>query len=266
MKLPPQRPGGGWAWTGPMLGWEGMEASVTPRVSVLLLALLCVWALPGVALGSDGEAPGSTFQRRLERAEQLYELLEYEKALNWLSQAKQVASTIEEQVQVALYRGIVLADLGRRKQALEAFRAGLSLRPESGLPVQVAPKVHRDFEAVRKQVLRKQASTATSARTARKPAEEPAPEPPEADTSPAPVAEKPAAPAPTAPAPAEAAAAAPKSQTLSDLRTRLGATGAEVGKSVGSSLGSALDSVLGTSRPSPPAQQAPAESTAKDEP
>lgn len=243
-----------------MLGWEGMEAFVTPRVSVPLLALLCVCALPGVALGSDGEAPGGTFQRRLERAEQLYELLEYEKALNWLSQAKQVASTIEEQVQVSLYRGIVLADLGRRKQALEAFRAGLSLRPESELPVQVAPKVHRDFETVRKQVLRKQASTATSARRAQKPAEEP----PEADTAPTPVAAKPAAPAPVAPPPE--AEAAPKSQTLSDLRTRLGATGAEVGKSVGSSLGSALDSVLGTSRPSPPAQQAPAESTAKDEP
>ncbi len=249
-----------------MLVLGGMEAPVTPRISVPLLALLCVFVLPGVALGSDVEASGGTFQRRLERAEQLYELLEYEKALNWLSQAKQVASTIEEQVKVALYRGIVLADLGRRKQALVEFRAGLSLRPESGLPVQVAPKVQRDFESVRKQVLRKQASTASRSKRA-KTVEEAAPEPPEADTAPASVAAKSAA--PTAPAaPPSEASAAPKSQTLSDLRTRLGATGAEVGKSVGSSLGSALDSVLGTKgRPAPPAQEAPAaESTAKDEP
>ncbi|MCY1018118.1 hypothetical protein [Pyxidicoccus sp. MSG2] len=234
-----------------------MKAFVAFRSSVLL-TLLCV--LPGVALGGDGEdsgsdGAGSTFQRRIERAEHLYESLEYEKALNWLSQAKQVASTIEEQVKVALYRGIVLADLGRRKQALEAFRAGLSLHPESVLPLQVAPKVQRDFESVRKQVLRKLGSTDSRAQRAdaEKPAEEPL-------TAPAPLAEKPAAPAPSTPPPETT-----ESSTLSNLRSRLGVTGAKVGKDVGSALGSALDMVVGSDKK--PAQAAPeAKPTAKDEP
>lgn len=243
-----------------MIDMEDMKALVAFRISVLL-ALPCV--LPGVALGSDLEASGSegagsTFQRRIERAEHLYESLEYEKALNWLSQAKQVASTIEEQVKVALYRGIVLADLGRRKQALEAFRTGLSLRPECVLPLQVAPKVQRDFESVRKQVLRKQGTTAAPSQRAE--AEKPAEE---VLTAPAPLAEKPAAPAPSTPPP-ETASSSGKSQ-LMNLRSRLGVAGAEVGKNVGSALGSALDVVVGSD--AKPAQAAPAEKpTAKDEP
>jgi tetratricopeptide (TPR) repeat protein len=246
-----------------MVGLEGMEALLRRRVSVPLLALLCLCTLPRVALGSDTLAAGSegtlsSFQRRIERAEHLYESLEYEKALNWLSQAKQVASTIEEQVKVALYRGIVLADLGRRKQALEAFRAGLSLHPESALPLQVAPKVQRDFESVRKQVLRKLGATDSRAQRAEaeKPAEEPL-------TAPAPLAEKPAAPAPSTPPPetAESSAKSP----LSNLRSRLGVSGAKVGKDVGSALGSALDMVVGSDEK--PAQAAPeAKPTAKDEP
>lgn len=96
---------------------------------------------------------------------------------------------------MALYGGIVLADLGRRKQALEEVRAGLSLLPESGLPLQVAPKVKRDFESVRKQVLRKRAFPASSAKSkgdteAEPPVEAPAPEPVEAAPA---VAAKPAA-------------------------------------------------------------------------
>ncbi|WP_163993503.1 tetratricopeptide repeat protein [Pyxidicoccus caerfyrddinensis] len=234
-----------------------MNAFVAFRSAVVLLAL-CV--LPGVALGGDvessgSEGAGSTFQRRIERAAHLYESLEYEKALNWLAQAKQVASTIEEQVKVALYRGIVLADLGRRKQALEAFRAGLSLHPESALPLPVAPKVQRDFESVRKQVLRKLGST--DSRAPRADAEKPAEE---TLTAPAPLAEKPAAPAPSTPPP-ETASSSP----FSSLRSRLGVTGAEVGKNVGSALGSALDVVVGTD--DKPAQATPeAKPTAKDEP
>ncbi|WP_164010164.1 tetratricopeptide repeat protein [Pyxidicoccus trucidator] len=252
-----------------------MESHLPLRVSVPLLALLCLCTLPRVALGSDTGASGSeealsSFQRRIERAEHLYESLEYEKALNWLSQAKQVASTIEEQAKVALYRGIVLADLGRRKQALEEFRAGLSLQPESALPLQVAPKVRRDFESVRKQVLRKLGTTASNSKRtgdadAEKPVEEPAAAPPQAEAS---VAEKPAA------ATTPAATPAP-TRASTDLRSRLGAAGSEVGQRFGSALGSALDTVVGqprkpaqTAQPeAPTAPAAPAqESTAKDEP
>ncbi len=243
-----------------------MESARALRVALLLLA--CV--LPGVAPGSELEASsgtegaGSTFQRRLERAAHLYESLEYEKALNWLSQAKQVASTIEEQVKVALYRGIVLADLGRRKQALEAFRSGLSLRPESALPVAVAPKVQRDFESVRKQVQRKLGGTAASS-DAEKSSEEAPTQAPEPLTAPTPLAEKPAAPAPASPAPESGS---PLSKfPLNTLRSKLGVAGAEVGKNVGSALGSALDVVVGSQEKEKPAQAAPpAEASAKDAP
>jgi tetratricopeptide (TPR) repeat protein len=176
-----------------------------------------------MAAGSEA----SSFRRHMERAVRLYESLEYEKALQGLDKARVLAATAEEQVSVALHRGIVLADLGRRKQALDEFRAGLTLRPEAVLPLQVAPKVQRDFESVRKQVQRKGASTKPAVTAAK--------------VEPAPPAPEPVKPAP--PPPAEASAEAPKSLPQ-DLRSKLGAAGSVVGERVGTAVGSVLDTVI----------------------
>jgi tetratricopeptide (TPR) repeat protein len=92
------------------------------------------------------------FQARMKAAAWLYEELEYEQALKALSQAQLLAKTDDEQAEVAVYQGIVLADLGHREKSLAAFRKGLSLRLEARLPVKVSPKVEQDFEAVRQAV------------------------------------------------------------------------------------------------------------------
>ncbi len=112
--------------------------------------------LPGLALGQQpmataAQAPvrDSEFRSRLKAAAQLYEELEYEQALKALGKAKELATTDDERAEVSVYEGIVLADLGQRKQALKAFQEALSLRPDARLPVRVSPKVARDFEDVR---------------------------------------------------------------------------------------------------------------------
>lgn|GEM_PF-4363130 len=233
-----------------MLASRGMEASINPRGAWLVV--LWAWLAPGLALANtpDSEDPAGLFRHRIERAGTLYEALEYEKALNWLTQAKQVASTLDEQSEVAVYRGLVLADLGRRKQALEEFRTGLTLRPEAKLPVAVAPKVERDFESVRKQVHLKQGTASAKAA----PVE-----------TPAPVVEEPKALAPE-PAPVEKqaeAAAEPQSETKPGLRSRLSEAGSSLGKNVGSALGSALDTVI---RPKNKPETPPAPADANEKP
>ncbi|MFY2560653.1 hypothetical protein ACN469_23825 [Corallococcus terminator] len=230
-----------------------MDASINPRSWGAWLVVLWAWLAPGLAIANtpDSEDPAGLFRHRIERAGTLYESLEYEKALNWLTQAKQVASTIDEQSEVALYRGLVLADLGRRKQALEEFRAGLTLRPEAKLPVAAAPKVERDFESVRKQVQLKQGTATAKAA--------PVVEPQPVVEAPPPVVEEPKA---IAPEPVEKQAeAAP--ETKPGLRSRLTEAGSSLGKNVGSALGSALDTVI---RPKNKPETKPAPDAAKEEP
>lgn len=228
------------AGAGAMLGWRRMSVPGPLRVSVPLLALLWLSPLPGMAAGDDAKAPGAeagAFRPRLERAVRLYEALEYEKALHALAQARPLAATVDEQVAVALHRGIVLADLGRRKPAMEEFRAGLTLKPDAVLPLQVAPKVQRDFESVRNQVRSQQAASGP-----RQPASAEAAPPQQPAPPSAPVAETPAA-----PPPAETPAQALKSQAT-DLRSKLGAAGSVVGERVGTAVGSVLDKVVGPDR------------------
>lgn len=117
---------------------------------VLGLALMLVspaWSQPAASAGPD-------FQARMSAASHSYEELDYERALEQLDAAKAAARDDRERGRVATFRGLVLADLGRRQEALTAFKEGLSLLPDASLPVKVSPKVSRDFEEVRRTVQR----------------------------------------------------------------------------------------------------------------
>ncbi|WP_049872352.1 tetratricopeptide repeat protein [Myxococcus hansupus] len=112
--------------------------------------------MPGLALGqqpagwvAQANKSDSPFRSRLEAAARLYEELEYEQALKEFDKARRLASNDDELVEVRVYEGIVLADLGQRPKALKAFREALSLRPDADLPIKVSPKVARDFEDLR---------------------------------------------------------------------------------------------------------------------
>jgi tetratricopeptide (TPR) repeat protein len=109
----------------------------------LALCLLLV-ALPA---GASEE-----FARFITAASRLFENLEYERALEQLSNAKKFASTPDEQTQVALYEGVVLIELGRTEEAKAAFETALFLSPDAQIPVKVSPKVKAQIEAVRAQV------------------------------------------------------------------------------------------------------------------
>jgi tetratricopeptide (TPR) repeat protein len=88
----------------------------------------------------------------LRSAYALYEGLDYDQALDQVHRAKEIAHGADDDVVIGLYEGIVLADLGRADDARTAFRAALSLQPDSRLPVKVSPKVAELFEQIRAEV------------------------------------------------------------------------------------------------------------------
>jgi tetratricopeptide (TPR) repeat protein len=125
-----------------------MAISLRTLVGTLLIAAL----LGGGSAWASG-APHDV-ERYLAAAARLYENLEYEDALEKLGRARKLSRGAADDVLIALYEGLVLADLGQRERAQAAFKTGLLLDPAAKLPVRVSPKVERDFEDVRAEVRR----------------------------------------------------------------------------------------------------------------
>jgi hypothetical protein len=154
----------------------------------------------------------------LNAALRLYESLEYERALDQIRRARSYTRSMDDDVAVSLFEGIILADMGRKEDSIAAFRTGLLLRPEAELPVKVSPKVEQDFETVRQGVRRELATLLEKQQPEQKqPSEQ---KPAEPGQEPSPSEEQPSRPAldtPAGPAPAVAVStpAAPRSRTLS---------------------------------------------------
>lgn len=110
------------------------------------LALLLLRPVPASAQ-DDTEA-----RAYLLSVKRLYEDLEYESALTQISRARTVTHTPANLIALALYEGIILAELSRWEESAAAFKNALRLHPEAKLPVKVAPKVAQHFEAVRQSV------------------------------------------------------------------------------------------------------------------
>jgi tetratricopeptide (TPR) repeat protein len=154
-----------------------------------LLALLLLPPLPARA-ESDPDVQGY-----LLSVNRLYEDLEYERALDQLARARRFARSVEDDVALSLYEGVILADMGRWEEASAAFKSALFLRPEAKLPVKVSPKVAQHFEGVRRAVQKERAASAAKQAQAPAPAQAPRPEAPRSDV---PRAESPVAKAPPA--------------------------------------------------------------------
>ncbi len=107
--------------------------------------ILCLVA---IAAGS-AHAQSRAVQRYLTAAARLYENLEYERALEQLGRAKSLPRELNDDVSIALYEGAILADMGKTEESNAAFKTGLLLKPDAQLPVQVSPKVEREFEKIR---------------------------------------------------------------------------------------------------------------------
>jgi hypothetical protein len=188
------------------MGWLG-KLGLMP-VEKLLSRILCLGVIclgfalvaptPALAQGESG------LKAALRTITQLYEELEYERALAQISSARIHARTTDEDVLLSLYQGVILADMNRWEESSAAFKTALFLRPEAKLPVKVSPKVSQHFEKVRQQVKQELAASAPPpAVTSRPPATQPdpratAPQPPKSQAGPKPVPES-AAPIATAP-------------------------------------------------------------------
>jgi hypothetical protein len=159
-----------------------------PAMLVAGLLALGVLPLPAHAQGK--------FERHLTAAVRLYQSLEYERALTQIELARKLPHSSEQEVELSLYEGIILAESGKQESSAAAFKSALLVQPEAALPVKVSPKVKSLFESVREQVVRELAALA------------PKPEPPKVEPAPPP-------PAPIAAAPPMAVA------SQSSLRTSL---------------------------------------------
>lgn len=144
----------------------------------------------GLALATSPLRPAwgaSDYERYLRAAERLYESLEYERALQQLSRARKLASSVQQDVEVSLYEGILYAELGRWSQARASFKAALLLEPEARLPLTVSPKVQKELEAQREQVRKELAGRTPSVPVS----STPPPQPPPATEPPRPSTDKP---------------------------------------------------------------------------
>ncbi len=120
--------------------------SDAPKVVTCLLAVILL--VPWMAHAQES----TEVRTYLSSISRLYENLEYERALEQLSNAKRLTRSLEEDVAISLYEGLLLADLGKLDKASTAFKAALFLKPDAKLPVQVSPKVEQLFETLRQQV------------------------------------------------------------------------------------------------------------------
>jgi tetratricopeptide (TPR) repeat protein len=123
--------------------------SLSRSARALALAVLALSLAPLAAHAQSADA-----QRYLIAASRLYENLEYERALDQLKKARGVSGGVDDDVNIALYEGIILSDMGKKEEAVAAFKEGLYLRPEANLPVKVAPKIQQVFTATKNDVLK----------------------------------------------------------------------------------------------------------------
>ncbi len=111
------------------------------------LVVLSVCVLAGVSPAQNSEA-----RKYINGAIALYENLEYEKALKQLQKAKAKAASSDDELNVALLQGAVLADMGKEDAALKSFKEGFSLDLKAKLPVEVSPKIAALAEKARASV------------------------------------------------------------------------------------------------------------------
>jgi hypothetical protein len=111
--------------------------------ALLIVTLLA--ALPAAAEVSPD------VRKYVGSAAALFEKLEYEKALAQLKRAKAKSQGPEDDLRIALYEGIVLAEMGD-STAPSAFASALGMDPNVTLPLVVSPKVQKVFDKAKAQV------------------------------------------------------------------------------------------------------------------
>lgn len=162
-----------WVTNASWAGWPGEPCVWTRGLGLLVVAVVALLLLPTPARAEEG----AEFKAYLLSATRLYEDLEYERALEQLSSARRFARTVEDDVSLSLYQGLILADMGKWEDSTAAFKAALFLRPDAQLPMKVSPKVQQHFEHARQLVRRDMAASAAQQAKAQPQPPPPAPAP-----------------------------------------------------------------------------------------
>jgi hypothetical protein len=140
-------------------------------------------------------------QTCIQGALRSYEKFRYERALKQMNGCARLRGrTQEEGVSLLLYKGILLAELGKKEEATLAFEEALRQQPGAELPIMVSPKISQVFEAV-------SANLALEKSSAGRRATEPRPRPGSQPARAAPPQKEPATAAASTPLPAGAAQA-----------------------------------------------------------
>jgi tetratricopeptide (TPR) repeat protein len=106
---------------------------------------LCLAAVPALAASDE-------VRKYLNSATQKFENLKYEQALAELKKAKAKSTGPDDEKEIALYEGVVLAEMGKAEKAEAAFKTALSMDLKAKLPFDVSPKVEKSFEKARANV------------------------------------------------------------------------------------------------------------------
>lgn len=108
----------------------------------------------GVFFPEAASAEERAVEAAVSALREFYEALEYERALEQVQQARRLHLSVDEDISLYLYEGILLAELGRTEESITAFRASLALaarfsRAATKLPMRVSPKIEQTFEFAR---------------------------------------------------------------------------------------------------------------------
>lgn len=124
----------------------------TPLVCALVLL-----ASPAAALAQGSEATDKaasvTENPFLRAGIRLYNTLDFDGALQQLKKAENYAhDTVNDEVLVHMYEGIVLFESNRKDDAEAQFKEALALNENAQLPRKISPKTAALFEKVRKEM------------------------------------------------------------------------------------------------------------------
>ena len=122
-----------------------MRVPVTRQLATFAAVLTLFAAGPAHAVSDE-------VRKYLNSATTMFENLQYEKALKQLQKAKPKSAGAEDDMVIALYEGVMLAELGKDDKATASFKTALSMDPHARLPFEVSPKVEKSFEKARVQV------------------------------------------------------------------------------------------------------------------
>ena len=99
----------------------------------------------------------------LSAALKLYGDMEYESTLDVLKKAQAApGNTLDDDVKIRIYLGLVHRELGHDDEAESAFKAALALDPSVALPKQVAPKAEQLFGKAKKDIAKRRPPTTTT--------------------------------------------------------------------------------------------------------